>query len=46
LEFMPDIVKACTLIIAAGVGMTICSATVCRGFVREVIALLVSAKRT
>jgi lipopolysaccharide exporter len=46
LEFMPDIVEACTLILAAGVGMTICSATVCRGFVREVIALLVSAKDT
>jgi teichuronic acid exporter len=45
LEFMPDFVKACVLLIAAGVGMTICAATVCRSFVREVIALLVSAKQ-
>jgi PST family polysaccharide transporter len=46
LEFMPDIVRACTLVLAAGVGMAICSATVCRSFVREVIALLVSAKNS
>jgi hypothetical protein len=46
LGFMPDIVRACTLLAAAGVGMAICSATVCRGFVREVVALLVSTKQT
>jgi PST family polysaccharide transporter len=46
LEFMPDLVKACTLLAAAGVGMAICSATVCKKFVREVVALLVSAKHT
>jgi O-antigen/teichoic acid export membrane protein len=46
LGFMPDLVKACTLLAAAGVGMAICSATVCRDFVREVVALLVSAKDT
>jgi lipopolysaccharide exporter len=46
LEFMPDVVRACTLLAAAGVGMAICSATVCKGFVREVVALLVSAKNT
>jgi PST family polysaccharide transporter len=44
LGFMPDLVKACTLVAAAGVGMAICSATVCKDFVREVVALLVSAK--
>jgi hypothetical protein len=43
---MPDLVKACTLLAAAGVGMAICSATVCKKFVREVVALLVSAKHT
>ncbi len=44
LEFVPDIVRACVLLAAAGVGMAVCSATVCRAFVREVVALAVSAK--
>jgi len=46
LEYLPDIIRACALLAAAGVGMAVCSATVCRGFVREVVALLVSAKPT
>jgi len=44
LEFVPDIVRACMLLAAAGVGMVVCLATVCRAFVREVVALAVSAK--
>ena len=44
LGFAPDIIEACALLAAAGIGMAICSGTVCRGFFREVIALIVSAK--
>jgi lipopolysaccharide exporter len=44
LGFVPNIIKACALLGAAGIGMTVCAATVCRSNVREVVALLVSAK--
>jgi O-antigen/teichoic acid export membrane protein len=44
LQFVPDIIQACVLLAAAGAGMAVCSATVCRPFVREVVALAVSAK--
>jgi len=44
LGFAPDLIEASALLAAAGIGMAVCSATVCRDFVREVIALIVSAK--
>jgi PST family polysaccharide transporter len=44
LGFMPDIVRAGVLLTASGLGVVVCAATVCRGFVRETISLLRSAK--
>jgi PST family polysaccharide transporter len=44
LGFMPDIVRAGVLLTAGGLGVVVCAATVCRGFVREAISLLGSSK--
>jgi hypothetical protein len=44
LEFLGDITKACILLAAAGAAIALCLATVCRGFLREVVALAATAK--
>jgi len=44
LEFLGDFTKACILLAAAGVAIALCLATVCRGFLREVVALAATAK--
>lgn len=44
LASVPDIVEAGMLLTAAGAGMAFCAVTVCKDFLREIIALMVSAK--